>query len=132
MRLVQRLADLRIGVGRIEDVMLDVAADLDLAERHVRDARERLRRKPDLRDHVVLELEIRIDLHELGPVGAGPRGHGSLLLLERPAPCKAHDSTLLAGRIDDECERVVELVIEVLPTLVGQAQPEMEAPIRKG
>ena len=84
------------------------------------------------RDRVVLELEVRVELHELRPVGAGARGHGvALLLLERPAPCKAHDSALAAAGVHDEDERVVELVVEALAALVGESEAEVETPVRE-
>src|SRR5918996_1215146 len=56
---------------------------------------------------------------------------GRLLLLERPAPCKAHDAALAAARVHDEDERVVELVVEPLAALVRQAEPKMEAAVRE-
>src|SRR5919106_3020005 len=56
---------------------------------------------------------------------------GRLLLLEGPAPCKAHDAALAAARVHDEDERVVELVVEPLAALVRQAEPKMEAAVRE-
>ena len=42
--------DLRVGVRGVEDVMLEVAADLDLAERDVRDVRQHVERELRIRD----------------------------------------------------------------------------------
>src|SRR5919106_3487306 len=56
---------------------------------------------------------------------------GRLLLLERPAPCKAHDAALAAARVHDEVERVVELMVDRLAALVRQAEPKMEAAVRE-
>ena len=49
VRPAKGLGDVGVGVARVEDVVLEVAADLDLAERRVRDARERLGGKLRLR-----------------------------------------------------------------------------------
>jgi hypothetical protein len=70
--LAKRFGDVRLGVRRVEDVVLEVAADRDGAQRHVDEVDERLRGQPRLGDRVVLELEIRRPLHQLGPVGAAP------------------------------------------------------------
>ena len=75
MRAAKRLGHVEIGVAGVEDVVLEVAADLDVAQRDVRDAREGLRGKLRLCDGVVLELEIGVELHQLGPVGARAGAH---------------------------------------------------------
>ena len=75
MRLAQRLRDLGLGVRGVEDVPVEVAADRDRAQRDVRQVDERLRRQVRLRDGVVLELEIRRELHQERPVGTRPRAH---------------------------------------------------------
>ena len=61
----------RVGVRRVEDVMVEVAADRDVAERDVRDDPQRLDGQLRLGDGVVLELELGRELHQIGPVGAG-------------------------------------------------------------
>ena len=58
-----------------EDVVLEIAADLDLAERDVRDLRKGVSRELRLGDRVVLELEIGCELHQLRPVGARASAH---------------------------------------------------------
>src|SRR6476659_1044457 len=52
-------------------------------------------------------------------------------LLPGPAALQPHDAALLAGRIDDERERIVEPVVHALPRLVRKAQTQMEAPVRE-
>ena len=51
--------------------------------------------------------------------------------LELPAPFKAHDATLVASRVDDEVEGVVEPVVDVLARLVGDTEAEVESPVRE-
>ena len=58
----------------------------------MRDPRERLRGKLRLGDGVVLELEIGVELHQLGPVGAGAGGHRSR------CPSPRAPSSLQSGR----------------------------------
>ena len=53
------------------DVPFEIAAEGDLGERGVRHVHERVCRKPRLGDGVVLELKLRRDLHQLGPVWTG-------------------------------------------------------------
>src|SRR5205085_8231778 len=71
----QRLGDLLVGVSRVEDVPFEVATDGDLGQRDVGDLHQRVRRQLRLGDRVVLELELGSDLHQLRPVGTGPRAH---------------------------------------------------------
>src|SRR5207302_5179659 len=75
VRLAERGGDLRLRVLCVVDVVLEVAADGDGAERHVRKVHERLARQVRLRDRVVLELEVRSELHQAWPVGTGTRAH---------------------------------------------------------
>jgi len=75
VRVAKGLGHLRLGVGGVEDVPLEVAADRDRAQRHVRQVHERLGREVRLRDRVVLELEIGGELHQERPVRAGARAH---------------------------------------------------------
>ena len=67
-----------IGVAGVEDVVLEVAADLDLVERDLLIRESVSAGKLRLGDRVVLELQVGIELHELGPVGA--RARTALLL----------------------------------------------------
>src|SRR6266511_1280334 len=137
VRLAQCRSDLGIGVCRVEHVPVEVAADGDVVERDLRDLHQRLAREFRLRHRVVLELEVGRVLHQHRPVGAGPGAHGlhgfggrtDLLLL--PATLEPDDSALVAGRVDDERERVVQPVIETLAGLVSQAEPKMEAAVRE-
>src|ERR1051325_10925283 len=75
VRLTQRLDDARIRVRRVEDVPLEVAADRDVRKGNALDVDERVGRELRLGDGVVLELEIRCDLHQTWPVWAGARAH---------------------------------------------------------
>src|SRR5205814_8112890 len=63
------------GVLRVEDVAVEVAADGHLVGAHLAEAHERVRRQLGLAQRVVLELQLRSELHQLGPVRAGPRAH---------------------------------------------------------
>ena len=85
-----------------------------------------------LGDRVVHELEIGSELHQIRPVGAGARAHRfSGVLLRGPAPFQPDDAApLLAGRVDEEDERVVEPV-QQLALAVGEPEPEVEAPVRE-
>ena len=74
----ERLAHLWVGVRRVEDVVVEVATDLDLGEGDVLEPREGVGRQLRLGDGVVLELEVRVELHQRGPVGAGASAHGRL------------------------------------------------------
>src|SRR3990170_3098163 len=53
------------------------------------------------------------------------------VLLQRPAPFKADDPALVAAGVDDEDERVVEPVVDVLAGLVRQAEAEVKAAVRQ-
>ena len=68
---------LGIRVADVEDVVLEVAADRDVAERDVGDARQHLDGQLRLGDGVVHELEVGSELHQVGPVGTCARAHRS-------------------------------------------------------
>jgi len=59
-----------VGVPVVVDVMLEIAADRDIAERDVRDRRQHVDRQLRLGDGVVHELKVRSELHQVRPVGA--------------------------------------------------------------
>src|SRR6266478_3541790 len=59
VRGAEGFRDLGVGVRRVEDVSVEVAADRDRFELDVGDAHQRLARQLRLRDRVVLELEVR-------------------------------------------------------------------------
>src|SRR5439155_23727012 len=67
--------DRRLGVLRVEDVRLAVAADQDCVEVEAAELNECVSRKLHLAQAVVPELEVRRDLHQSRPVGAGPVAH---------------------------------------------------------
>ena len=67
----ERCREPLVRVPGVEDVPFEVAADRDLRERDVLHVHERVRRQLRLGDGVVLELKLRRDLHQLGPVWAG-------------------------------------------------------------
>ena len=75
MRAPKCLGHVGIGMAGVEHVVLEVAADLDVAERDLRDARQRLRRELRLGHRVVLELQVGVELHQLGPVRARAGAH---------------------------------------------------------
>ena len=70
VRPAERLGHLGIRVSVVEDVVLEVAADRDVAERDVRDRSQDVDGELRLGDGVVHELKIRSDLHQVRPVGA--------------------------------------------------------------
>src|SRR5262249_41913136 len=67
VRRAEPLGHLRIGVLGVEDVAVEVAADRDGLEVGL-DAGECVRGKLRLADGVVLELQLRSELHELRPI----------------------------------------------------------------
>ena len=73
MRGAEGVAHLGIGVPGVEDVVVEIAADLDIPERDMGDLAEGVRRELGFGDRVVLELEIRGDLEQRGPVWAAAR-----------------------------------------------------------
>ncbi len=76
VRSLERGHDVGVGVGGVDDVVVDVAADLDVVERHrPRDPRDDLERQVRVVHGHVLELEIGRELHQRGPVRAGLVAH---------------------------------------------------------
>ena len=53
------------------------------------------------------------------------------VLLRGPAPFQPDDAALLACRVDEEGERVVEPVQHALAARVDEPEPEVEAPVRE-
>jgi hypothetical protein len=68
-------------VGRVEDVLVEIGADGDGLERNIGEVDERVGRKSRLGDRVVLELEIRSDLEQRGPVWTAARAQRDSTLL---------------------------------------------------
>src|SRR5437588_1638702 len=52
-------------------------------------------------------------------------------LLPAPATLEPNDAAVVSARVDDEHQRVVEPVVELLAAVVGQAEPDVEAPVRE-
>ena len=109
VRRPERLAHGRVGVLRVEDVVVEVAADRHVRRAtDVRDRAERLRREPRLGDRVVLELEVRRELEQLRPVGAAcgssrvPQFGGRAGFLPGPAALDPDEPALVAARVDEE------------------------------
>lgn len=72
-------------MGRVEDMLVEIGADGDCLERNIWEVDERVGRKSRLGDRVVLELEIRGDLEQRGPVWAAARAQRDSTLLVDPA-----------------------------------------------
>jgi hypothetical protein len=68
-------------VGRVENVLVEIRADGDGLERNIGEVDERVGWKSRLGDRVVLELEIRGDLEQRGPVWAAARAQRDSTLL---------------------------------------------------
>jgi hypothetical protein len=75
VRVLQSFRDSWIGVGGVVDVVVEVRADGDGLERHVREVDQHLAGKARLGDCVVLEVELGGELQELRPVGTAASAH---------------------------------------------------------
>ncbi len=75
MRVPERLGDLRVGVLRVEDVMVEIGADRDGLERDVAQVNERVGREVSLRDREVLEVEVGHEVEQHRPVGTAAGAH---------------------------------------------------------
>jgi hypothetical protein len=69
VRRAQGLGDPFVRVLRVEDVVLEIGADLNRVEGEIWQARQRLGRELHLGDAVVLEVEVWCQLEQCGPVG---------------------------------------------------------------
>src|SRR5437868_12194129 len=79
---------------RVVDVLVEVDADLGQGEVEPGESHLRLGRQLGLVRGVVLELEVGVDLHQLGPVGAAPHGHTrTSSLVQRPSMRTSPDSS---------------------------------------
>src|SRR2546430_721029 len=81
-------------VRRVVDVAVEVGADLGDAEVEPGEPHLRLRRELDLARGVVLELQVGVDLHQVGPVGtASDRHTRPSSLVQRPSMRTSPDSS---------------------------------------
>src|SRR5581483_1893711 len=86
VRDLEPLDDTRVGVRNVVHVLVRVGTDADLVLVHVADLDQDLRRETELAHGEVLELELRGELHQLGPVGTSSGAHDSPIVAAACSP----------------------------------------------